>query len=54
MKRRGRRRMIRKRQGLGKGEGLGTGDIIGKILVEGDQDKTNERDWEKNREKEND
>jgi hypothetical protein len=33
---------------------LGKGDIVGKLFVEGDQDKENERDWIKNREKEND
>jgi hypothetical protein len=33
---------------------LGTVDTVGKLLVEGDQNKKNERDWEKNREKEND
>ncbi len=33
---------------------MGKGDIVGKLFVEGDQDKENERDWIKNREKEND
>ncbi len=33
---------------------MGTGDIVGKLFLEGDQDKENERDSVTNREKEND